>query len=122
MIPYNILFKLGSKAVGTFMTRRKEKSATAHAIALKEMESGNERAKRNGSLFLDLMLGAFILTPLAILAYGSYFGNDDMYARTKLFFDRLEDIPNIYLYLVFIVVGGNYGISVTNLLQGKKFK
>ena len=34
MIPYNILFKLGSKAVGTFMTRRREKSARAHAITL----------------------------------------------------------------------------------------
>ena len=38
----------------------------------------------------------------------------------KLFFDRLEDIPNIYLYLVFIVVGGNYGISVTNLIKNTK--
>jgi len=28
----------------------------------------------------------------------------------------------VYLYLIFIVVGGNYGISVTNLLSGKKFK
>jgi len=37
-----------------------------------------------------------------------------------LFFDRLEDIPNIYLYLVFIVVGGNYGISVTNLIKNTK--
>ena len=37
MIPYNILFKLGSKAVGSFMTRRKEKSDRAHAIALQEM-------------------------------------------------------------------------------------
>ena len=35
-------------------------------------------------------------------------------------FDRLEDIPNIYLYLVFIVVGGNYGISVTNLIKNTK--
>ena len=122
MIPYNILFKLGSKAVGTFMTRRKEKSDRAHAIAMQEMATGNERAKRNGSLFLDLILGAFILAPLGILAYASYFGDLSMYDRTKLFFDRLEDIPQLYLYLVFIVVGGNYGISVTNLLQGKKFK
>ena len=56
MIPYNILFKLGSKAVGTFMTRRKQKSDRAHNIALQEMATGNERAKRNGSLFLDLIL------------------------------------------------------------------
>ena len=47
MIPYNILFKLGSKAVGTFMERRKQKSDKAHAIALQEMVTGNERAKRN---------------------------------------------------------------------------
>ena len=41
MIPYNILFKLGSKAVGTFMNRRKEKSDRAHAIAMQEMATGN---------------------------------------------------------------------------------
>jgi len=49
MIPYNILFKLGSKAVGTFMNRRKEKSDRAHAIDMIEMATGKERAKRNGS-------------------------------------------------------------------------
>ena len=54
MIPYNILFKLGSKAVGTYMTRRSEKSERKHQIALQEMQTGNERAKRNGSLILDL--------------------------------------------------------------------
>ena len=122
MIPYNILFKLGSKAVGGFMQRRRDISAQKHRVALEEVRNGAIRAKRAGSLFLDLLLGAFILAPLGILAYASYFGDLDMYARTKLFFDRLEDIPNLYLYLVFIVVGGNYGISVTNLLQGKKFK
>ena len=122
MIPYKFLLNIGSKAVGGFMQRRKDISAQKHAVALEEVRNGAIRAKRAGSLFLDLLLGAFILAPLGILAYASYFGDLDMYARTKLFFDRLEDIPNLYLYLVFIVVGGNYGISVTNLLQGKKFK
>ena len=122
MIPYNILFKLGSKAVGGFMQRRRDISAQKHTVALEEVRNGAVRAKRAGSLFLDLLLGAFILAPLGILGYASYFGDLAMYDRTKLFFDRLEDIPQLYLYLVFIVVGGNYGISVTNLLQGKKFK
>ena len=36
---------------------------------MREMATGNERAKRNGSLILDLVLGAFILAPLGILAY-----------------------------------------------------
>ena len=120
MLPYKLLFNIGSKAVGSFMGRRREKADRAHQVKLQEMATGNERAKRNGSLFLDLMLGAFILTPLAILAYASYFGDLEMYARTKLFFDRLERIPNIYLYLVFIVVGGNYGISVTSLIKNTK--
>ena len=122
MIPYNILFKIGSKAVGGFMQRRRDISDQKHKIALEEVRNGAIRAKRAGSLFLDLLLGAFILAPLGILAYASYFGDLAMYDRTKLFFDRLEDIPQLYLYLVFIVVGGNYGISVTNLLSGKKFK
>ena len=122
MIPYNILFKLGSKAVGTFMTRRKEKSDRAHAIAMQEMATGNERAKRNGSLILDLLLGSFILAPLGILAYGTFWGDPAMLAKTRDYFDMLKEIPDVYLYLIFIVVGGNYGISVTNLLSGKKFK
>ena len=122
MIPYKLLFNIGAKAVGGFMQRRKDISAQKHTVALEEVRNGAIRAKRAGSLFLDLLLGAFILAPLGILAYASYFGDIAMYDRTKLFFDRLEDIPQLYLYLVFIVVGGNYGISVTNLLQGKKFK
>ncbi len=122
MIPYKLLFNIGSKAVGGFMQRRRDISEQKHRVALEEVRNGAVSAKRAGSLFLDLLLGAFILTPLGILAYASYFGDLAMYDRTKLFFDRLEDIPQLYLYLVFIVVGGNYGISVTNLLQGKKFK
>ena len=122
MLPYKLLFNIGSKAVGGFMQRRRDISAQKHTVALEEVRNGAVRAKRAGSLFLDLLLGAFILAPLGILAYASYFGDLAMYDRTKLFFDRLEDIPQLYLYLVFIVVGGNYGISVTNLLQGKKFK
>ena len=122
MIGLNLLLNLGSKAVGGFMQRRRDMSAQRHKVALEEVRNGAIRAKRAGSLILDLLLGAFILAPLGILAYDSYFGDIGMYERTKLFFDRLEDIPQLYLYLVFIVVGGNYGISVTNLLQGKKFK
>ena len=103
------------------MERRKEKSERKHAIALQEMETGNERAKRNGSLILDLVLGMFILAPLGILAYATFFGNIDMLAKVEFYFEQLKNIPEVYLYLIFIVVGGNYGISVTNLLSGKKF-
>ena len=122
MIPYNILFKLGSKAVGTFMNRRAEKSDRKHQIALQEMATGNERAKRNGSLILDLVLGAFILAPLGILAYATFYGDMQMLDKVEFYFKQLQNIPEVYLYLIFIVVGGNYGISVTNLLSGKKFK
>ena len=45
-----------------------------------------------------------------------------MLSKTKDYFELLKQIPEVYLYLIFIVVGGNYGISVTNLLSGKKFK
>ena len=104
------------------MQRRKEKSERKHAIALAEMETGNERAKRNGSLFLDLILGAFILAPLGILAYATFWGDMAMLQKVEFYFAQLKNIPEVYLYLIFIVVGGNYGISVTNLLSGKKFK
>ncbi len=122
MIPYNILFKLGSKAVGTFMNRRAEKSDRKHQVALQEMATGNERAKRNGSLILDLVLGAFILAPLGILAYATFYGDMQMLDKVEFYFKQLQNIPEVYLYLIFIVVGGNYGISVTNLLSNKKFK
>ena len=73
---------------------------------------------KNGSQ--DLILGAFILAPLGILAYGSYFGDELILNRTEFYFNRLKEIPEVYLYLVFIVVGGNYGISVTSLLKNRK--
>ena len=44
MLPYRLLFNIGSKAVGTFMQRRKEKSERKHNIALQEMATGNEMA------------------------------------------------------------------------------
>lgn len=122
MIPYRLLLNIGSKAVGTYMQRRKEKSERKHAIALQEMATGNERAKRNGSLFLDLVLGSFILAPLGILGYATFWGDQDMLAKVEFYFEQLKNIPETYLWLIFIVVGGNYGISVTNLLTGKKFK
>lgn len=122
MIPYRLLLNIGSKAVGTYMQRRKEKSERKHAIALQEMATGNERAKRNGSLFLDLILGSFILAPLGILGYATFWGDQDMLAKVEFYFEQLKNIPETYLWLIFIVVGGNYGISVTNLLTGKKFK
>ena len=122
MIPYRLLLNLGSKAVGTYMNRRKEKSERKHAIALQEMATGNERAKRNGSLLLDLVLGSFILAPLGILGYATFWGDQDMLAKVEFYFEQLKNIPETYLWLIFIVVGGNYGISVTNLLTGKKFK
>ena len=122
MIPYRLLFNIGSKAVGTYMQRRKEKSERKHDIALQEMATGNERAKRNGSLFLDLVLGSFILAPLGILGYATFWGDQDMLAKVEFYFEQLKNIPETYLWLIFIVVGGNYGISVTNLLTGKKFK
>ena len=122
MLPYKLLFNIGSQAVGTYMERRKEKSNRKHAIALQEMATGNERAKRNGSLFLDLVLGSFILAPLGILGYATFWGDQDMLAKVEFYFEQLKNIPETYLWLIFIVVGGNYGISVTNLLTGKKFK
>ena len=122
MLPYKLLFNIGSKAVGGFMQRRKDISDQKHKIALEECRTGNERAKRNGSLFLDLLLGSFILAPLGILAYGTFWGDPAMLAKTKDYFELLKQIPEVYLYLIFIVVGCNYGISVTNLLSGKKFK
>ena len=122
MLPYKLLFNIGSKAVGTFMERRAQKSQRKHDIAMRELATGNERAKRNGSLILDLVLGAFILAPLGILAYATFYGDMSMLQKVEFYFDKLKEIPEVYLYLIFIVVGGNYGISVTNLLTNKKFK
>ena len=122
MIPYRLLLNVGSKAFGTFMQRRQDKANKKHQIALQEMATGNERAKRNGSLFLDLILGSFILAPLGILGYATFWGDQDMLVKVEFYFEQLKNIPETYLWLIFIVVGGNYGISVTNLLTGKKFK
>ena len=122
MLPIGTIFNIGSKLVGGFMSRTRDISDQKHKVALEEIRTGNERAKRNGSLFLDLVLGSFILAPLGILAYGTFWGDPAMLSKTRDYFELLKEIPEVYLYLIFIVVGGNYGISVTNLLSGKKFK
>ena len=122
MLPIGTLLNIGGKLVGGYMNRRRAISDQKHRVALEEIRTGNERAKRNGSLILDLLLGSFILAPLGILAYGTFWGDSAMLAKTRDYFDMLKEIPDVYLYLIFIVVGGNYGISVTNLLSGKKFK
>ena len=122
MIPYRLLFNVGSKAFGTFMQRMQDKANKKHQIALQEMATGNERAKRNGSLFLDLVLGAFILAPLGILGYSVFYGDQVMLDKVEFYFEQLKKIPEAYLWLIFIVVGGSYGISLTNLLTKKKFK
>jgi hypothetical protein len=122
MIPYKLLFNVGSKAVGSYFNRKKERDIARQQAAIEEIRNGGERARRKGSLFLDLILGSFILAPLGILAYATYWGDPEMIEKTKFYFDLLKSIPEAYLWLIFIVVGGNYGISVTNLLTGKKFK
>ena len=56
MIPYKLLFNIGSKAVGGFMQRRRDISEQKHRVALEEVRNGAVRAKRAGSLFLDLLV------------------------------------------------------------------
>ena len=48
-----------------------------------------ERAKRNGSLILDLVLGAFILAPLGILAYATFYGDMTMLKKVEFYTSSL---------------------------------
>ena len=61
MLPYKLLFNIGSKAVGTFMERRAQKSQRKHDIAMREM-TGNETKEM--TRVLDLVLGAFYIQHL----------------------------------------------------------
>ncbi len=68
------------------MQRRQDKANKKHQIALQEMATGNERAKRNGSLFLDLVLGAFILAPLGILGYAVFLWRPNYVRQSRILF------------------------------------
>ena len=53
MLPIGTLLNIGGKLVGGYMSRRRAISDQKHKVALEEIRTGNERAKRNGSLILD---------------------------------------------------------------------
>ena len=70
----------------------------------------------------DEFVLVIVSLPLLVLGYAVFFGDQTMLDKVEFYFEQLKKIPEAYLWLIFIVVGGNYGISVTNLLTKKKFK
>ena len=44
---------------------------------------------------------AFILAPLGILAYATFYGDVTMLEKVEFYFEQLKNIPEVYLYLIF---------------------
>ena len=84
------------------MERRKEKSQRKHDIAMREMATGNERAKE------WLINTRFSIRCVYIstfrYAYAAFYGDMVTLQKVEFYFDKLKEIPEVYLYLIFIVV------------------
>lgn len=119
-MPWSLLLNLGSKAYGEWSKRKAEKKVLEHNVALKEIETGNTRAKRNWSLIADLFIASLILAPYAIILIAPFTNNAILVNASDYINNGINEIPNQLWILMYMVVGGNFGVSVSNIIAHKK--
>lgn len=119
-MPWTLLLNLGSKAYGEWSKRKAEKKVLEHNVALKEIETGNTRAKRNWSLIADLFIASLILAPYAIILIAPFTNNAILVNASDYINNGINEIPNQLWILMYMVVGGNFGVSVSNIITNKK--
>ena len=119
-MPWTLLLNLGSKAYGEWSKRKAEKKVLEHNVALKEIETGNTRAKRNWSLIADLFIASLILAPYAIILIAPFTNNAILVNASDYINNGINEIPNQLWILMYMVVGGNFGVSVSNIIAHKK--
>ena len=119
-MPWTLLLNLSSKAYGEWSKRKAEKKVLEHNVALKEIETGNTRAKRNWSLIADLFIASLILAPYAIILIAPFTNNAILVNASDYINNGINEIPNQLWILMYMVVGGNFGVSVSNIITNKK--
>ena len=119
-MPWNLLFGFGGSIFREWNKNRKEKAILRHEIAKEEMRSGNLRAKRNWSLIADIFIATLVLAPYSIILIAPFIDNPILANASDYINNGINQIPNQLWILMYMVVGGNFGVSVSNIITNKK--
>ena len=119
-MPWNLLLNIGGKVFGEWNKNRKEKAILKHEIAKEEMKSGNTRAKRNWSLLADIIIALIVLAPYCIILIAPFTEQPILVNASDYINNGINEIPNQLWILMYMVVGGNFGVSVSNIITNKK--
>ena len=119
-MPWNLLLNVGGNIFKSWSERRKEKAILKHEIAKEEMKSGNIRAKRNWSLIADIIIALIVLAPYCIILIAPFVNNPILVNASDYINNGINNIPNQLWILMYMVVGGNFGVSVSNVIAHKK--
>ena len=119
-MPWNLILGFGTNALKLWSNRRKEKQIIAHEIAKEEMRSGNTRAKRSWSLVCDIIIALIVLAPYVIILIAPFAKMPILVNASDYINNGINEIPNQLWILMYMVVGGNFGVSVSNIITNKK--
>ena len=119
-MPWNLILNTGGKMYKEWNKRRSEKAALKHEIAKEEMKSGNTRAKREWSLLADIIMALIVLAPYVIILISPFTDSAVLVNASDYINNGINEIPNQLWILMYMVVGGNFGVSVSNIITNKK--
>ena len=119
-MPWNLILGFGTNALKLWSNRRKEKQIIAHEIAKEERRSGNTRAKRSWSLVCDIIIALIVLAPYVIILIAPFAKMPILVNASDYINNGINEIPNQLWILMYMVVGGNFGVSVSNIITNKK--
>ena len=120
MIPYNLIFSGLKTGINIWKQRSAEKAAMKHKIQMEELQTGNIRAKRKWSLILDLFLGSIVLAPFVILLIAPFTHTEFLSMASDYINNGLSKLPAELWYLMYIVIGGNFGVSLSHVFGNKQ--
>lgn len=120
MLPWNLIIGGLSSGFKVWSNRRREMSQMKHEISKQELMNGSIRAKRKWSLILDLFIGVIVLAPFTLILVTPFFPDNLLLVNATDYINNgIKNLPAEYWYLVYGVVFGNFGISLSNVLGNK---
>ena len=97
--------------------KRKEREAAIYAA---ETDGGVARGKRKWSLIADIIIALMVLAPYGIIIVTPFTGSAFLEGVSAYINTGVQQLPNQLYILMYMVVGGNFGVSVSNIIKHKK--
>lgn len=120
MIPLNLGFQALKFGFNAWRQRKADMSQKKHEVALAELETVKERSKRKWSLVADIILIIPVLmifvTPLVAAFHPTAYWLDAS-EKINVFYNNID--YNLWI-MIYIVYGGNFGVSFANIINGNK--